>query len=257
MKLSIIIPAYNEEKRIGPTLDSYCRFFDEKKELDYQILTVINATTDNTEQVVREYQKKYKKINYLNFEQGGKGFAVIQGIKESIKRNFDLIGFVDVDMATPPNAFYDLVENIGNYDGIIASRWKRGAIVKNRTFLRAGMSWGFNFVVRALFLLPYKDTQCGAKLFKKRGLEKIIDNLGSTQWMFDVDLLYQCKKKHLKIKEFPTIWEDKEGSKINVFKSPIQMFSGVVRLRLMYSVFEPVLRPVKLILHAGNKLLKK
>jgi len=60
MKLSIIIPAYNEEKRIGPTLDSYCRFFDEKKELDYQILTVINATTDNTEQVVREYQKKYK-----------------------------------------------------------------------------------------------------------------------------------------------------------------------------------------------------
>lgn len=167
MKISIIIPAYNEEKRIGRTLEEYCRFFREKKtksremgkKFDFEILVVINNTTDNTEEVVKKYSKKYREIRYLNFEQGGKGFAIIEGFKDVLKRDNEMIGFVDADMATPVFAFNDLIKNINGYDGIIASRWMKGAKAK-RTFKKKIVSAGFNFIVRCLFLFPYHDTQC-------------------------------------------------------------------------------------------------
>jgi len=259
MKINIIIPAYNEEKRIEKMLERYCKFFGELKkikELDYEVIIVINNTTDNTEETVKEEIKKYPEIKYLNFKQGGKGFAIIEGFKNSLSENNDLIGFVDADMATPPEAFYDLVKNINRYDGIIASRWMKGANTK-RKFTKRLISAGFNFIVRSLFLFPYKDTQCGAKLFKREVIEELVDELKITQWAFDVNLLYLCKKKKFKIKEYPTFWRDKKGSNItSIPKTSLQMFAGIIRLRLINSFLEPILRPVKFILRYGDRLLR-
>jgi len=255
-KVNIIIPAYNEENRIGSTLRAYSKYFNKvskQNNFKYQILVVINGTTDNTEKIVKEC----KNIKYLNFKQGGKGFAITKGFEESLKDNFNLIGFVDADMATPPNAFYDLIKNINNYDGIIGNRWLKNSEVKRQKILRIILSRGFNLITRFLFLIPYTDTQCGAKLFKRKVIRKVTNELELTQWAFDVNLLYLCKKNNFKIKQFPTIWEEKVGSKIEVGRAPIQMFLGVVRLRLIYSIFEPILKQVKFILKIGDKLLNK
>ena len=93
-------------------------------------------------------------------------------------------------------------------------------------------------------------------MFKRKIIEQIGEEIKLTEWAFDINLLYLCKKKKFKINEFPTIWEDKDGSKISsVPKTSFQMFSGVVRLRLIYSPFEKLLRPVKFILKIGDKLL--
>lgn len=258
-KISIVIPAYNEEKRINKTLEEYISYFKKLKKqkiLDFEIIVVINNTRDRTEEIVKEFCKKNKEIRYLNFKQGGKGFAIIEGFRDSLKRDNYLIGFVDADMATPAEAYYDLIKNIGHYDGIIASRWIKESIVKTKqSFLRRILSRGFNFIVRVLFLMPYIDTQCGAKIFKKIVIEKVVNNLGVTQWAFDIDLLYQIKKRKFKIKEHPTVWEDKRESKLDVTKTPLQMFLGVIRLRLINSFFEPLLRPVKFILKIANKLI--
>ena len=259
MKLSIVIPAHNEEKRVGRTLEEYGKFFNEKlknKELDnYEILVVLNACKDNTLAVVKKFQKKNKKIKYLDFKQAGKGFAIIEGYKDILQRDMDLIGFVDADMATPPESFYMLVRNIKGYDGTIASRWLKGSVIKTKqTILRRITSRGFNFLVRAFFLLPYKDTQCGAKLFKRNVVKTVAADLGITKWAFDVDLLYRIKRKGFKIKEIPTIWEDKKESKLNLTKVPFQMFSSIIRLRLLYSPFKFIVRlydkmPEKIKLH--------
>lgn len=259
MKLSIIIPAYNEERRIEKTLEEYCKFFNEKEKEkdieDFEIIVVLNACKDNTLQIVEKQKKKFKEIKILNFKQGGKGFAIIEGFKEALKKDFELIGFVDADMSTPSEAFYDLIENIENCDGIIASRWKKGALVKKRTISRAIVSKGFNFLVRSLFLFKHKDTQCGAKLFKRKVIKEVISELKLTEWAFDVNLLYLCKKNKFRIKEIPTIWEDKKESKHDSLKTSLQMFFGVVRLRLIYSFFEPILKPIKFILVFGDKLI--
>jgi len=247
MKVSIIIPAHNEEKRISNTLEEYCKFFEKRKKTkelkDFEILVVLNACTDRTIEIVKKAEKRFKEIKHLEFELGGKGFAVKEGFKESLKKDFDLIGFVDADMATSPEAFDDLVNNINGYDGIIGSRWIGGSVIKTKQpFLRRVMSRGFNFIVRSLFLLPYIDTQCGAKLFKRKTLERVITSIGATKWAFDVDLLYRLNKEDFKIKEFPTIWEDKEKSKLNIKKVPFQMFASIIRLRLIYSPFKDLVR---------------
>jgi glycosyltransferase involved in cell wall biosynthesis len=239
-KILIIIPAYNEEKRISKTLEEYGAFFEEKRKegkIDYELLIVINNTKDKTEEIVKKYAKKNRRINYLNFKRGGKGFAIIEGFKYSLKNsNNDLIGFVDADCSTPALAFYDLIKNIGVSDGIIASRWVKGSEIKTKqSFLRRLLSRGFNFLVKALFFMSYNDTQCGAKIFTKRTIRKILPDLNITQWAFDVNLLYLCKKDKFSIKEWPTTWEDKKDTKLNVVKVPFEMFSGILRLRLLNS----------------------
>lgn len=243
--VSIVIPAYNEEKRIGNTLKEYYSFFKEKKDKgevkNFEILIVLNACKDNTIGVVREYQKKFKEIKYLDFKRGGKGFAIIEGFKDALIRENDLIGFVDADMATPPSAFFYLIKKIDDYDGAIASRGLRKSIVKT-SFSRKMTNKGFNFIVRLFLFLPYKDTQCGAKIFKRNALIKVINKIGITKWAFDVDLLYKLRKNRFKIKEIPTVWYDKEGSKIEVGRTSLQMFLAILRLRLINSPFRFIIR---------------
>jgi len=247
MKLGIIMPAYNEEKRIGNTLEKYSQFFDKASILnnfEYKILVVINNTIDKTEEIVAEYSAKNKNIIYVNFKEGGKGFAVIEGFKEFVNANYDLIGFVDSDMATIPEEYYKLVQNIKNYHGIIASRYIKGAIVNpKQSTKRIIASRMFNFVLRTMFLINYRDTQCGAKIFRRQIIEKILPDLSITKWAFDVDLLYQIKKNKFKIKEYPTIWSDQDYSKVNFSKDGSKMILSITQLRIKNSIFKRILIP--------------
>ena len=147
-----------------------------------------------------------------------------------------MIGFVDADNSTKPKDFEDLIKNIGKYDCIIASRYIKDAIVKpKQKITRIIASRGFNFLVRLLFGLKIHDTQCGAKLFKKQAIKRIIAKLDLTRWAFDVDLLLKTKKEGYKIKEFPTRWEDSSGSKLKIHRAVIEMLLSLTRLRLINS----------------------
>ncbi|MFH1711032.1 MAG: glycosyltransferase [Nanoarchaeota archaeon] len=261
MKIAIVMPAHNEEKRIEKTLEEYGKFFKKKKKEkeinNFEIIVVINNTQDRTEEIAKKMSKKYREIRCLNFKQKGKGFAIIEGFKDALKRDFDLIGFVDADMATTPEGYYALAENIEGYGGIIASRWVRGSVIKTKqSFLRRVLSRGFNLIVRFMFLMPYEDTQCGAKIFRRKVIERVVGELYLTQWAFDINLLYLCKKKEFKIREYPTTWQDRTDSKLDVMKIPIQMFTGVLRLRLINSIFEPLLKQLRVIVHLAHRILK-
>ena len=233
-KLSIIIPAHNEEKRIGRTLKSYLDYFKNK---NLEIVVVVNNCNDDTLKIV----KNFKKVKYLDFKEAiGKGGAIIEGFKIA-KGN--LIGFIDADMATSPDSFYDLVKNIKDYDGVIASRWMKESKIKvKQPFLKRIGSRGFNFLVRILFNLKFKDTQCGAKLFKKTLIKDIIKELKITKWAFDVNLLYSAKRKKYKITEFPTTWNAVKASHFSLFKAIPEMFLGLIRLRLIYSKFKFIVK---------------
>jgi len=242
MKIIIIIPAHNEEKRIAKTLEEYGKFFSfGKKNLRVEIVVVLNACKDDTLGIVKYAEKKYKNIRHIEFEQCGKGFAIMQGFKEALKGKPDLIGFVDADNATTPEAYYQLIKNINGYDGIFGSRYLCGAIVNPPpTISRLISSRIFNFLIRAFLLMPYRDTQCGAKIFRSEVLKKTVHKLGITKWAFDIDLLYQIRKEGFKLKEYPTVWSDKEYSKINLSRAGPQMFLAVIRLRLLNSPFRHI-----------------
>jgi len=255
-KIAVVIPAHNEEKRIGRTLKNYLEYFGElkkSKKLDFVIVVVLNACSDNTRKVVEKFL--CDELVILEFERGGKGFAIIEGFKWAIANNWDLIGFIDADMASPPNSFYGLIKNLRNYDGVIADRWDANSkITPRQSLFRRFISRGYNFIVRSLFFFNHKDTQCGCKLFKKKLLEKVVPKLGASEWGFDVDLLFYSRREKAKIKSIPTEWHDEKGSKVNLKKTPITMFLSAIRLRLVHSPFNFMVRaysilPAKLKFH--------
>ncbi|MBU0767033.1 glycosyltransferase [Patescibacteria group bacterium] len=237
--LSIIIPAYNEEKRIRETLQSYIDFFRIQK-VKVKILVVINKTTDDTPKIAQEFSDKYDEIAFINLERGGKGYALTEGFKLALNTESESIGFVDADMATRPEDFFKLVkmlESNNNIDGVIAARWRKDSIIKNKnSIVRKLYSNIFNLLVRWLLFLDYSDTQCGAKVFKREAIEKVTPLLGIAQWAFDIDMLIKLKNNGFNIVETSTVWEDKAGSRLSN-RAPIIMLISVIRLRLYYSPF--------------------
>jgi len=234
MKLSIVIPAHNEEKRLPPMLEAYAALFSKKQGNEAELIVVPNFCDDRTAEVAREIADRYPQVKVLD-DPGrvGKGGAVMLGAEAA---EGDLIGFVDADGATPPEAFYDLVEKISLDGCIIASRWMKGSTMSPKQPLsRRVASRCFNLMVRLLFGMRLKDTQCGAKLFRREVIEPVMKNLGVTSWAFDVDMLFQAKRLGASIRETPTVWCDIEGSKINVGRASVQMFVALVRLRMFYS----------------------
>src|SRR3989344_2196531 len=188
MDLSIIVPAYNEENRIERTIEDYVDYFKNTIK-NFEILIIVNGSRDNTYAIANELARRYEQIKTYNFiEKIGKGGAIIQGFKVV---SGELIGFVDADNSTSAKAFHDLVSNIDGYDGVIASRWIKGSkILVLPPLSRRICSRCFNILVRLLFGLGIRDTQCGAKLFSKKAIKEVLPYLGITQWAFDIDLLY-------------------------------------------------------------------
>lgn len=234
MKLSIVIPAHNEEHRLPPMLEAYAAFFSEKYGAEAELIVVPNFCDDRTAEVAREIGERFPVVHVLD-DPGfvGKGGAVVLGAQAA---EGDLVGFVDADGATAPEAFDDLVEKIGDAGCIIASRWMKGAVMEPKQPLaRRIASRCFNFLVRGLFGLRVTDTQCGAKLFRRQVIESVVENLGVTHWAFDVDMLFQVKRSGGMVREIPTVWCDVAGSKIKIGRSSRNMFVAMVRLRMFYS----------------------
>jgi len=231
MKLSIVIPAYNEENRIERTLRAYHQFFTDKQ-MPFELLVVLNGCKDNTIGVVERVRTDLgNNIIIMDLPQAGKGLAIKAGFADALTRQNDLIGFVDADMATKPDAYYDLITNLGDYDGIIASRYMPGAQISppRPAYKRYGSKIIYEPLVWLLFGLTYYDLQCGAKLFKRHVIEKVTPQLTVTQWAFDAELLYLCKKAGFTIKEFPTVWEDQADSKLTL-KGGIRMLGAMIRV---------------------------
>ncbi len=236
MKLSIVIPAHNEEHRLPPMLEAYASFFSEKYADDAELIVVPNFCDDRTAEVAHAFVERFPMVRVLDDPGSvGKGGAVLLGAQAAVG---DWVGFVDADGATPPESFDDLVENIGLDGCIVASRWMAGStMIPRQPLSRRVASRCFNLMVRMLFGLRLVDTQCGAKLFRREVLRPVMQSMGVTCWAFDVDMLFQTKRLGMSIREIPTVWSDVEGSKIRVVHSSVRMFVALVRLRMFYSPF--------------------
>ena len=231
-KVCIVIPAYNEEDRIRPTLKAYIEFFKSKKSLSTDFLVVANNCKDKTAQICKNLQREHKNLHLLDLPQGGKGYAVREGFKHALKKEYDLIGFVDADMATKPLYFYELITKIEGCDGVIASRYAKGAQVSpKRPLLRKIGGKIYNFVLRHQFHMPFKDTQCGAKIFTKATVQDIVPYMQEKGWAFDLEVLYLCTLFNRKILETPTTWSDIPGSHLDIGASRKEFTTALYRIK--------------------------
>ena len=245
--LLILIPAYNEERRIDPMLRDYAQFFGRNYSGEFLIVVVLNCCTDETLGVVRRVAAEFPSIHALEFREAiGKGGALIEGLK--LAEHTDLIGYADADGATPPRAFLELVRHVGKADCVIGSRWVRGAVIhQSQAGHRQFASRAFHLVVQLFFWMNIHDTQCGAKVMKREVVEKIHPYLRIADLAFDINLLVSIKRAGFRILEVPTEWTDQAGSKVtaSLFRSSLTMFLSVVRIWLIYSPFYTWLRPLR------------
>jgi glycosyltransferase involved in cell wall biosynthesis len=243
--LLLLIPAYNEEQRIGPVLRDYAVYFEKNYPGKFQVVVVLNGCTDNTLGVVRAIAVEHPVVSALDIpEPIGKGGALIEGLK--LAPLADIIGYVDADGATAPAAFHDLVRRTPEADCVIGSRWLPGAVLHQaQTSKRQLASRVFHRFVQLLFGMNIRDTQCGAKVLRRTAVEKIHPSLRIADMAFDINLLYAIKRAGFKILEVPTEWTDKVGSKVVLGRTSLTMLLSAIRVRLIYSRLYKYLGPLR------------
>lgn len=247
-KLLLLIPAYNEAERIGPVLREFATYFEKCYHGDFRLVVVLNGCRDNTLEVVQAAARDFPAIAFHDIpEPVGKGGALIAGMRMCPEA--ELVGYVDADGATSPEAFHELVRQlIPGVDGVIGSRWLPGAVLgRSQTWVRRVFSRCFHAIVEGLFWMGFADTQCPAKVLRRAAVERVHPQLLIADLAFDVNLLYVLRREGFRIVEVPTEWTDQAGSKVtqNLLRSSLVMFLSVVRLRLVYSPFYEWLRPLR------------
>jgi dolichyl-phosphate beta-glucosyltransferase len=229
--ISIVIPAFNEEDRILPTLrmiDDYLR----ERVRGYEIIVVDDGSSDNTMKVVRSECERLKSIRLLSNETNrGKGFSVRRGVMGA---RHDVVLVSDADLSTPieeVSKFLPWVEK--GYDVVIGSRALRESdIIRRQPWHRQTMGKTFNLLVRIVVLGGFHDTQCGFKMFRTAAGKKIFENLKTEGFAFDVEALLRAKKTGYRVKEVPVRWINSPQSKVRVLRDSARMFLDLVRIRL-------------------------
>lgn len=225
--VSIVIPAYNEEKRIKGTLEAYHSFFLKKK-IGFELVVVANNCKDRTASIVKEFAQKRGACRLLDVPRRiGKGGAVKLGFAAAKK---GIVGFVDADNSTPPAESWKILRGLLEADVAVGSRALPDSVILKQPNYRKVLGIGFNLLVNFLFDLGLADTQCGAKFFSRRAAP-VMQSVECNFFEFDVELLWRAKKKGFKIKEVPIVWTDSPNSSVHWDSVP-KMFWGILQLRL-------------------------
>ncbi|MFH1321453.1 MAG: dolichyl-phosphate beta-glucosyltransferase [Bacteroidota bacterium] len=226
IKNSIIVPIYNEEKRMGMFLKELIQF--SKKSLkNYEILFVDDGSTDNTLELLKNIKKNNDEVKIISYKiNKGKGHAVKTGV---LSARGDKVLFIDADGSIAPNEIPPMLDRLEKYDIVVGTRYSKRAKVKQPT-LRHITGTLFNLYVNLLFHINIYDNLCGFKGFRKRVVNTLFQNLISKRWIFDVELFYKIRKNKYSLYEMPIKWEYKENTKMSVL-DPFKMLFQLIKLR--------------------------
>ena len=214
IKLSIVIPAYNEEDRIIPALEESIKYL-EKQDYDSEILVVSDGSTDNTIKVAESFAQKTRvKIKALEYHPNkGKGYAVAYGMTRATGER---VLFMDADYAVPINEVEKPMALIDKgFDIAIASRKIDGSVVsQHQNLLRELSAKLYTFLQNTYLGFSYPDTQCGFKMFTAKATKNLFSRQKLNSVIFDAEILWLAKNMHYKTAQFPVKWSHIEDSRI-------------------------------------------
>jgi glycosyltransferase involved in cell wall biosynthesis len=232
-ELSIIIPSYNEEKRLPRTLARIREYFEGRPlPLDQiEVLVVDDGSTDGTAQVARDWARQWPSVRLLsNPGNQGKGYSVRHGMLESRGR---LALFTDADLSAPIEESEKLFDALkaGNQVAIGSRAINRSLISVRQSQLREMAGIIFNMLVRLFTWLPIHDTQCGFKVFEREASRIVFEQQRILGWGFDPEVLFLAKRHGLRIAEVPVRWAHDEATKVHVVRASLTMFGDLIYIR--------------------------
>ena len=234
-EVSIIIPFFNEEKRVKRTIDTIKKFFRKKKSIRVEIIFVNDGSSDNTQVILESYLKELLLKNhsikfYKLASNQGKGYAIKHGVEKS---QYNWILMCDFDMSTKPDQLILWTRNgfIGNINSAYFGSRTHSNSKTQKKYHRLIFGKVFAILINLLFAINIKDTQCGFKLFHKSYALNIFKKLKSYHFVFDIDLILLLRNKKILIKELPVTWIHMPNGKLNIFRDAPIMIYDLFRLK--------------------------
>jgi dolichyl-phosphate beta-glucosyltransferase len=236
MKLSIIIPAFNEEDRIVRTLENTL-FYLQKQKYKAEVIVISDGSNDRTKEVVENFKSK-ERISLKCFEyhpNRGKGYAVRFGM---LRGDGDFVMFMDADYSVPIEEVQRGITLLNDgYDIAIASRAVSESVIKHhQNFFRELSAKLYTFIQNLYLGIHYKDTQCGFKIYRKHVARELFSKQKLASVIFDPELLWLAKLSGFSVGEFPVEWSHVEGSRIQYdnIKKSLFIFQELFRIKKLH-----------------------
>ncbi|RMG49376.1 MAG: glycosyltransferase family 2 protein [Acidobacteria bacterium] len=235
LALSIIIPAYNEATRIERSLAQVFAYLSARVGPS-EVIVVDDGSTDETVEIVRQFGRTHpssfvRLVVLRNGQNRGKGYSVKQGV---LHARGEVVAFTDADLSAPITELPKLTEPIarGECDIAIGSRAvDRRLIGKRQPIWRDYAGRLFNFLMRMITGLRFKDTQCGFKAYRRESVLPIFQEQRIHGFAFDVEILFLATKRGLRIAEVPVIWNHAPGSRVHMVRDSVRMFVELLKIR--------------------------
>lgn len=225
-RVTLVIPAYNEEERLPKFLDALATYLDTHRDLVQAVLVVDDGSRDRTADIAMSYAKRLPGFRLLKQSTNrGKGAAIQYGVNEA-KTN--AVTFMDADGATPPDALPSMINALQNAPIAVGNRWSTEARAHGQTFFRALSSRALRAYMH-LFGLGNVDTMCGCKAFRSEIAKRLFNPLLEERWLFDQEILFRARLLGLKIANIPIHWTSQRGSKLK----PSTLLLSAVRLPIV------------------------
>lgn len=229
-ELSIVIPAYQESSRLGATLFEVGRFLRQRS-IDGEVIVVDDGSTDGTANVAELAREHLLRLRVVRHARNlGKGAAVRTGVEAA---GAPIVCFLDADLSTPVEELLHLIAAVrGGADIAIGSRHlPNSAILVPQPLLRQCLGALFRSVVRILLPLPFRDTQCGAKVFRAQTARRLASASVLDGYAFDLEWLALARRWQRRVDEVPVAWSDRPGSSLRILPTLFAILRDVLRVR--------------------------
>lgn len=236
MKLSVIIPAYNEAERLPSTLKDAYTWLNKHLNHDFEILVVDDGSSDATCESVRQLMCDMPELSLLEqVKNQGKGAAVRRGM---LAANGDIHVFMDADHSTHIREIERVFTSLKTHpqcEVIIASRQHPDSdISQHQSWLREHMGKGFNLLMRLATGIDMPDTQCGFKAFTAKASQQIFSEQKLDGFSFDVEVLFLAARMDYQVAEIPVEWINEPNSKVRMLIDPLKMFIDILKIRRLH-----------------------
>lgn len=233
MKVSIVIPTYNERKNIERLIAEIFRIFD-KGGIDGSVIVVDDNSPDGTADSVEGLRGEFPVTLIRRREKKGIGSAYITGFRKALGQGADIIMEMDADFSHDPEEIPNFVKEIENSDVVIGSRYIGGGRIENWSFVRRIISKGANLVARILLGLDVEDVTAGYRAYRRETLEGIdLNSIKSNGYAFQAEMLFRAREGGFRIKETPITFRDRAHGKSKLSRTEIIKFIVLcINLRL-------------------------